>query len=260
MAITETNPNFYLGLICWERPHTAEPTRPPIAPTRRRPRPAHGRQPRPQATPRIRSDTISALQLPPTTRGTKSQRETEMGSPQKTRKSSHMTQDDPQLPWYIAQLRPNGLSMALRNLERQSVNVFAPTETRTERRGQKFVTREAPAFPGYVFVQPSHETGGMRAINSTRGINKLVSLGVKPAVVPRDLIAALRLRFAPSVELPPPEFSPGDRVQILSGPLSDLIAQVEATAPQDRVYLPIELMGRATRAAVDARHLRGLKE
>lgn len=171
-----------------------------------------------------------------------------------------MTQDDPYLPWHLAQLRPNGLAMALRNLARQSVTVFAPTETRTERRGQKFITREAPAFPGYVFVQPAPATGGIRAINATRGITKLVSLGPEPAVVPPDLMAALRLRFAPRVELPPPEFSPGDQVQILTGPLADFIAQVEATAPQDRVYLLIDLMGHATRVAVDAKHLRGLTE
>lgn len=167
-----------------------------------------------------------------------------------------MTDDDPHLPWHLAQLRPNGLAMALRNLERQSVTYFAPTETRTERRGQKFVTREAPAFPGYVFVQPSPAAGGIRAINATRGITKLVSLGPEPAIVPPDLMNALRARFAPRVELPPPVFSSGDKVKILEGPLADFMARVEATAPQDRVYLLIDLMGRATRVAVDARSIR----
>ena len=167
-----------------------------------------------------------------------------------------MTDDTPHLPWHLAQLRPNGLDMALRNLERQSVTHFAPTETRTERRGQKFVTRDAPAFPGYVFVQPSPEAGGIRAINGTRGITKLVSLGPEPAIVPPDLMSALRIRFAHRVELPAPAFSPGDQVKILEGPLADFMARVEATAPQDRVYLLIDLMGRATRVAVDARSIR----
>ena len=171
-----------------------------------------------------------------------------------------MTEADPNLPWHLAQLRPNGLSMALRNLARQSVTVFAPTETRTERRGQNFVTREVPAFPGYVFVQPNRATGGIRAINATRGISKLVTLGPEPAVVHPDLMAALRLRFAPRTDLPAPEYAPGDQVQILTGPLADFIAQVEAAAPKDRVYLLIDLMGRATRVAVDAKHLRGLTD
>ena len=167
-----------------------------------------------------------------------------------------MTAVDPNLPWYLAQLRPNGLSMALRNLERQSLTHFAPMETRTERRAGKFVTREALAFPGYVFVQPNPDAGGVRAINATRGISKLVALGPEPAAVPHDLIEALRLRFSPAPEVAAPDFAPGDHVQILEGPLADFVAEVEATASEGRVYLLIELMGRATRVAVDARRLK----
>jgi transcriptional antiterminator RfaH len=69
-------------------------------------------------------------------------------------------------------------------------------------------------------------------------------------------MAALRIRFTPRIALPTPDFTPGDRVQILEGPLADFIAQVEATAPNDRVYLLIDLMGRATRVAVDARSIK----
>jgi len=171
-----------------------------------------------------------------------------------------MTQDDPHLPWHLAQLRPNGLATALRNLARQSVTVFAPTETRTERRGQKFVTREAPAFPGYVFVQPSAASGGIRAINGTRGITKLVTLGLGPAPVPHELMNALRARFAPRDATPATAFLPGEAVQILDGPLTDFMARVEATAPKDRVYLLVDLMGRATRVTVEAKQLRSLNE
>jgi transcriptional antiterminator RfaH len=146
--------------------------------------------------------------------------------------------------------------MALRNLERQSLTHFAPMETRTERRAGKFVTREALAFPGYVFVQPNPDAGGVRAINATRGISKLVALGPEPAAVPHDLIEALRLRFSPAPEVAAPDFAPGDHVQILEGPLADFVAEVEATASEGRVYLLIELMGRATRVAVDARRLK----
>ena len=171
-----------------------------------------------------------------------------------------MTDDAQQPNWFIAQLRPNGLSMALRNLERQGVPHFAPMEARTERRGQKFVTREAPAFPGYVFVQPSAASGGIRAINGTRGITKLVTLGLGPAPVPHELMNALRARFAPRDATPATAFSPGEAVQILDGPLTDFMARVEATAPKDRVYLLVDLMGRATRVTVEAKHLRSLKE
>lgn len=40
--------------------------------------------------------------------------------------------------------------------------------------------------------------------------------------------------------------------------MADFMARVEVTAPQDRVYLLIDLMGPSTRVAVVARHLRSL--
>lgn len=146
--------------------------------------------------------------------------------------------------------------MALRNLERQSVAHFAPTELRTERRGAKFVTRDVPAFPGYIFVQPSPALGGISVVNSTRGITKLVTLGQGPAIVPAGLIAALRLRFAAPDITPAPQFDQGDRVKILDGPFAELVAQVDATPAAERVYLLINLLGRDTRVAVDARSLK----
>ena len=167
-----------------------------------------------------------------------------------------VTYPDDTATWHIAQLRPNGLLMALRNLERQSVAHFAPTELRTERRGAKFVTRDVPAFPGYVFVQPSAASGGVMAVNSTRGITKLITLGQGPAIVPAGLIAALRIRFAPPDITPAPQFDQGDWVKILDGPFAEFVAQVEATPAAERVYLLIDLMGRATRVAVDARSLK----
>lgn len=159
-------------------------------------------------------------------------------------------------PWYLAQLRPNSLAMALRNLSRQSVTYFSPTEARTERRGQQFVTRDAPAFPGYIFVQPDPHGGGIRAVNGTRGISKVVSFGTTPAIISDDLIDALRLRFMSGAERATNIFSPGDHVQVLEGPFTEFIAQIDAVAPKDRVYLLINLMGRETRVVVDAKVLR----
>lgn len=167
-----------------------------------------------------------------------------------------MDDDDHYRPWYLAQLRPNSLAMALRNLSRQSVTYFAPTEPRTERRGQQFVTRDVPAFPGYIFVQPNPHGGGIRAVNGTRGVSKIVSFGATPAIIPDDLIEALRLRFASGADRVTNTFSPGDHVQVLEGPFTEFIAQIDAVAPMERVYLLINLMGRETRVVVDAKILR----
>lgn len=162
-------------------------------------------------------------------------------------------------PWYLAQLKPNGLALALRNLERQKFIVFAPTEQRTQRRAGKFITKPAPVFPGYVFVQIGEDSCGIRAINSTRGITRLVALGPEPAIVPRDVMAALFARFAvkeaPDRPLP---FQPADRVGIQNGPFADLVARIEATAPNDRGIVLLEIMGRPLRVTLGTSQIRKL--
>ena len=165
--------------------------------------------------------------------------------------------DNVRAPWYLAQIKPHGLSLALRNLERQHVTVFAPTETRTIRRAGKFITKSAPVFPGYVFVQIDQDSCSIRSINATRGISRLVALGPEPAIVPQDVMALLFARFAQD-NAPPdvPLFQPGDMVDILEGPLADFAAQIEAMAPNDRVIVLLDIMGRSSRVTLDARQLR----
>jgi transcriptional antiterminator RfaH len=160
-------------------------------------------------------------------------------------------------PWYLAQLKPNGLSLALRNLERQRVPTFAPTETRTLRRSGTFITKPAPVFPGYVFVQIDQERCSIRSINATRGISRLVSLGPEPSVVPKDVMAVLFARFAQENETTDaPAFQPGDMVDILEGPLAAFAARIEALAPNDRVTILLDIMGRSSRVTLSARQVR----
>jgi transcriptional antiterminator RfaH len=160
-------------------------------------------------------------------------------------------------PWYLAQLKPNSLAIALRNLERQRVSVFAPMETRTTRRAGRFITREAPVFPGYVFVQIDQDTCTMRSINGTRGISRLVALGPEPAIVPDAVMATLFRRYAEETSEPPaPRFAPGDSVEIIEGPLSDFSARIDALAPNDRVIVLLDLMGRLSRVTLDAKQVK----
>lgn len=160
-------------------------------------------------------------------------------------------------PWYLAQLKPHGLSLALRNLERQNVTVFAPTETRTIRRAGKFITKPAPVFPGYVFVQIDQDSCSIRSINATRGISRLVCLGPEPATVPQHVMAVLFARFPQADALPAaPRFQPGDMIDIVEGPIADFVGRIEAMAPHDRVIVLLDMMGRISRVTLDARQVR----
>lgn len=159
--------------------------------------------------------------------------------------------------WFLAQLRPNCLSIAERNLKRQGFRTFLPMEEGTIRRRGRFTPALLPLFPGYMFVSFDTEAGHWRAINSTYGVTKLVSFGAAPAPVPLDLVSQLMLRCDVSGKLLPPKLlKPGDQVCITTGPLAEFVGEVERIAPDRRVWVLMEIMGGETRVAVKADQIR----
>lgn len=159
--------------------------------------------------------------------------------------------------WFLAQLKPNALKVAQRNLERQGFDVFVPLEETTRRLRQGFATALKPLFAGYVFVAFDPEAGLWRTVNSTLGIARLVQFGTTPARVPDALVEGLRQRCDETGRFLGPEaFQPGERVEMTSGPFADFIATVDRLAPDQRVWVLIELMGTQTRVSVDSTALR----
>ena len=168
-----------------------------------------------------------------------------------------MTDHDPETRWFLAQCKPNSHRVAQRNLARQGFAVFLPLQEETKRARGRFVTRMRPLFPGYLFVALDIRNGPWRAVNSTLGITRLVSLGGTPTPVPNELVEQLRLRCDHDGKLlPPPTFKPGDQVTFAKGPFANFVATIESLAPDRRVWVLLELMGHQTRVAVQADQIR----
>jgi len=170
-----------------------------------------------------------------------------------------MTFHDRGTTWFLAQLKPNSVKIAERNLKRQGFQTFLPVEEVTKRAKSKFVTAEQPMFPGYIFVAFDTVKGDWRAINSTNGITRLVSFGKDPAPIPLDIISGLMLRCDAQGKLIPPKLlTPGDTVAMTHGPFADFVAEVEKIEPDRRVWVLLDIMGGKTRVAVDADQLRAV--
>lgn len=160
-------------------------------------------------------------------------------------------------PWFIAQLKPNGINNALRNLHRQGFATFHPRQPVTRRLRNRLVTREEPVFPGYVFVTFDPATAPWRRINATLGIARLLTtLSLQPATVPPDFMAALRDRCTPEGLVKPPDvLSPGDLVRVRTGPFADVVSRIESLDSAGRVGLLLEVMGQAVRVSIRAEDL-----
>lgn len=159
--------------------------------------------------------------------------------------------------WFLAQLKPNSALIAKRNLARQGFQTFLPSHGETARHKGRFVTRDKPLFPGYIFVAFDPGKGGWHAINSTAGITRLVSFGAEPRAVPSGIVASLMQRCDETGKLlPPPVLKAGDSVQLTTGPFADFIATVERIAPDKRVWVLLDLMGQKSRIEIEADRLR----
>lgn len=162
-----------------------------------------------------------------------------------------MTSSQDNTNWYLAQVRPNGFRLAERNLARQGFETFIPLAEETRRGRGGFVARTTLLFPGYLFVAFDPAAEGWRAVMSTYGVSRIVTAGDTPSAVPVDIVDGLRARCRPDGVLEPlDDLARGSEVRIATGPFAEFVARVDQMAPDQRVWVLIDMMGRTTRIAV----------
>lgn len=161
------------------------------------------------------------------------------------------------MQWYLAQVRPNADQIARRNLERQQFRTFQPLERRTGVRSGKFFTLHRPYFPGYLFISHGEAVAPWHLVNSTYGVARLITFGGKLAPVPEKVIAELEAACgADGVLAPSDGLQPGAQVEVASGAFTSFIGEIERLAPDCRVLVLLEFMGKRTRVNLPAASLR----
>ena len=154
--------------------------------------------------------------------------------------------------WYVAQMRPHGLKRAVDHLFRQGFPTFCPKQRVSYVNAGKQIEALRPLFPGYLFVSFDQSDLRWTAINSTRGVARLILNDPRrPAPLPCPLMAGLMARCDGSgVLLPPDDLAVGDRVRILSGPFAETVTTIEDLPEPARIGVLIELMGRRVRTTL----------
>ena len=163
--------------------------------------------------------------------------------------------------WYLIQFKPNSHGIAERNLQRQGFDTFLPIQETVRRKASRFVNDLKPLFPGYMFVKVNSELAQWRKINSTIGVCRLLSFEGRPKPLPVQLISGLMLRCERSGKiLPPKTLSEGDRVELLTGPFANFIANVDMIDPEQRIWVLIDFMGRSARTQVTSDQIQLISE
>ena len=155
------------------------------------------------------------------------------------------------LNWSLVQLKPRGHRLAKANLERQGFKTFLPLQNVTKRSAHKFVDRNVPLFPGYMFVELDTAQNAWRKVNSTLGVARIVSLGGTPTHVPNEIVNGFISRCDGEGILRPTQgFEVGQDVEVLRGPFANLVAKVEEISSDQRVWILIDLLGQSSRISL----------
>ena len=157
----------------------------------------------------------------------------------------------------MTQLRPHGLAQAKVHLKRQGFETFSPVLLESPDRQQQKRTAERPLFPGYLFVHFDPNLNGWSAINSTRGVSRLILNDPRrPRPLPDELIRALQARCdADQNYQGENDLEVGDRVRVLTGPFAELVTKIETLPSAERVDVLIDLMGREVRSSLPRAHV-----
>jgi transcriptional antiterminator RfaH len=119
--------------------------------------------------------------------------------------------------------------------------------------GKRGTLLEKPFFPRYVFARLDWEATGVREVQWTPGLTKVVTFQGEPAIMPDEKLQYLRARLE---QLDGDDFlrlKPGERVRVKRGPFADVEAVFDGHLnSESRVAVLLEILGRQTRVIVDA--------
>jgi transcriptional antiterminator RfaH len=163
------------------------------------------------------------------------------------------------LHWYAVHTKARMELWARSNLWEQELEVYLPQYRKTRSHARRIDQVTVPLFPRYLFVRADLEVSGMRTINGTRGVDYLVSLGNRPAIVGDEIIAEIRARENEDglIEMDglDERFVPGDAVRIRTGALNGQVGLFASQDEKQRVEVLLMLLGREVRVKVPRQHI-----
>ena len=150
--------------------------------------------------------------------------------------------------WFVVHCYPNKEFVAAFNIQQQGFNTYIPRYKKLRRHARRVDTIIAPLFPRYFFVSLEQEVSNWVAINSTPGVNYLLSNNDWTlSSVPTNIINELQNKHDEQglVNLSVLElFKQGDQVRILEGAFVNHTAIYKTMTDHQRVQLLISLIQR----------------
>lgn len=156
--------------------------------------------------------------------------------------------------WYALWTRSHCERLVAQQLSAKGFEAFLPEiPTRRARAGIPRM-EPAPMFPGYLFVRDAMTKGRYIELLNVRGLVRVLEDGwTRLTPVPECDIDSIQRLLASGVALyPHPHLRHGDRVRVVSGPLTGAEGVFVSDKQRGRLVVSIDLLGRSVAAEVSA--------
>jgi transcriptional antiterminator NusG len=123
-----------------------------------------------------------------------------------------------------------------------------PTESDTEVKDNVKVTSEKRTMPGYVLVQMDLNDDSWQLVKGTPGVTGFVGAGDEPIPLTQEEIDRLLKRAqTPTKAQARAQFTVGESVKVVAGPLSDFSGEIAEVSPDaGKLKVLVSIFGRET--------------
>ncbi len=158
--------------------------------------------------------------------------------------------------WYVVNTYSGHENKVKQNLEHRVVSlgqkrnvrqVVVPTETVSEMKDNQKVSVEKRTMPGYVLVNMELNDDSWGLVKNTPGVTGFVGASNEPVPLTQTEVDRLLHREVAQKVATKAQFSIGEQVKVVSGPLSDFSGEIsEINSDAAKLKVLVSIFGRET--------------
>ncbi|HEV8152641.1 MAG TPA: transcription termination/antitermination protein NusG [Solirubrobacteraceae bacterium] len=158
--------------------------------------------------------------------------------------------------WYVVNTYSGHENKVKQNLEHRVVSlgqqrsvrqVVVPTETVSEMKDNQKVSVEKRTMPGYVLVNMELNDDSWQLVKGTPGVTGFVGASNEPVPLTQPEVDRLLHREVAQKVATKAQFSIGESVKVISGPLSDFSGEIsEINQDASKLKVLVSIFGRET--------------
>lgn len=159
----------------------------------------------------------------------------------------------PDWRWSVLRTRSRAEKSVVRQLIANDLGCYLPQKERRTRHQRRSVVSSLPLFPGYVFLKGDEE--GLEVALRAKGVAQYIAVEDQQRLE-HSLLQLQRVIESGIPFWPEERLQPGERVEIVSGPLQGVTGSVARCGSSERLIVEVDLLQQGVSVEIDTTNVR----